>query len=313
MENIDKTKFCQGISDISDSYSGFIIDQWGVLHDGHKPYDGVVDCLKELKNRNKYILIVSNSGKRAEQNRDRMKEIGISPNLYDEIITSGEMTWQGLKNQDNGFFRNLGKKGYLITRGKDRSIVNGLDIQIVEDVKDAEFLIISGADSPEKTLEDYEPVLKVAVRKQMMAICANPDTRGIMGAEDLMGPGTLARRYQDFGGVVHFIGKPHQPIFQHCIQILQKRDIYPGETIMIGDAMAHDILGGSLVNIDTCLVKCGLHAPNFENAKTPFQTHRALELLVNQYNKVRPKYLVERLEWGRALPDRKHKKRKLKA
>jgi len=28
------TKFCQGISDISDSYAGFIIDQWGVLHDG---------------------------------------------------------------------------------------------------------------------------------------------------------------------------------------------------------------------------------------------------------------------------------------
>ena len=55
------TKFCQGISDISDSYMGFIIDQWGVLHDGHRPYEGVVECLKELKARKKHIIILSNS------------------------------------------------------------------------------------------------------------------------------------------------------------------------------------------------------------------------------------------------------------
>ena len=95
-----KTKFCQGISDISDSYNAFIIDQWGVLHNGEKVYDGVLDCLKELKQRKKYIIILSNSGKRAEDNKERMKKLGIGPTMYDEIITSGEMTWQGLKNQD---------------------------------------------------------------------------------------------------------------------------------------------------------------------------------------------------------------------
>lgn len=310
MMQVEKTKICEGISDISDSYMGFIVDQWGVLHDGEKPYDGVIECLRELKARKKYIIVVSNSGKRAEQNRERMKQIGIGPSLYDEIITSGELTWQGLKTQNHGFFKNLGKKCYIISRGQDRSIIEGLDLQVVADIKDAEFLIISGADSPEMTLEDYEPILKTAVRKQMLAICANPDSRGIMGGVDIMGPGTLARRYQEFGGVVHFIGKPHPPIFEHCKKLLQAREIYPGETIIVGDAMAHDILGGSLVNIDTCLVKCGLHAANFQNAKTPIQTRKALSILVNQYNKVRPKYLVESLKWGNALPDRKHKKRK---
>ena len=48
------TKFCQGLSDISDSYAGFIIDQWGVLHDGEHVYDGVFDCLKELQARKKF-------------------------------------------------------------------------------------------------------------------------------------------------------------------------------------------------------------------------------------------------------------------
>lgn len=312
MQAITKTKFCQGISDISDSYMGFIIDQWGVLHNGDEPYEGVLDCLKELKNRKKYIIILSNSGKRAEQNKERLKKIGIAPTLYDEILTSGEMTWHGLKNQDEGFFKGLGKKCFLISRGGDTSIVDDLDIEIVDDPKNASFLMISGTDAPERTMQDYEPILKSAVRYRLTALCANPDSQGVMGAGYIMGAGSLARRYQDFGGVVHYIGKPHQPIFQQCIKSLQQREIYPGQTIVIGDTMAHDVLGGALVNMDTCLVKAGLHAPSFANAKTPLETNRALTLLVNQYNKIRPKYLVETMKWGKALPDRKHKKRAVK-
>jgi len=310
MNKIVKTKFCEGISDISDSYMGFIIDQWGVLHDGNKVYDGVVDCLKELKKRKKHVIILSNSGRRAQSNKESLKKVGIGPSLYNEILTSGEMSWQGMSEQNHGFFQDLGKKCYVITRGDDRSIVEGLDnVEAVEDIKDADFLIIAGADSPEKTLEDYEPVLKAAVRKRMTAICANPDSRGLMGSSNIMGPGTLARRYQDFGGVVHYIGKPHQPIFQECIRRFQKKDIYPGHTIMIGDSMTHDILGASLVDIDTCLVKTGLHAGSFPEGQTPIDTNKALTNLAGQYNNVRPKFLVDRLEWGKALPDRKHRKR----
>lgn len=305
-----KTKFCEGISDISDSYAGFILDQWGVLHDGEKAYDGVIDCLKELKARKKHVLILSNSGKRALENKERLKKLGIGPSLYDQIITSGEMSWQGMNDQDTKPFVGLGQKCYLISRGGDRSIVDGLDIEVVDDIKNATFLLVSGADSPEKTLEDFEPTLKQAARMGMPMLCANPDSRGVMGSQNIMGPGTLARRYQDFGGVVDYIGKPHQPIFQHCIKILQAKEIYPGQTIMVGDAMAHDILGASLVNIDTCLVQTGLHEAMFQKAKTPTELDKTIHNLAIQYNNVRPKYLVSHLHWGKALPDRKHKKRK---
>lgn len=291
---------------------GFIIDQYGVLHDGEKPYDGVLETLKELKQRGKYVIILSNSGKRSEENKERLRKIGIGPSLYNEILTSGEMTWQGLEKQDEGFFKNLGKKCYLISRGGDRSIVDGLDIEIVDDPKDATFLLIAGADSPEKTLQDYEPALKAAARKQLVGLCANPDSRGVMGRDFIMGPGTLAARYRDFGGVVHYIGKPHQPIFQRCIKTLQEHGIYPGQTVMIGDAMAHDILGGHLVNIDTCLVKAGLHAAAFAKAGTVKDVEKALTVLCNQYNNVRPNYLVHTIKWGNPLPDRKHKKRSAK-
>lgn len=303
------TKFCQGVSDISDSYMGFIIDQWGVLHDGHKAFDGVADCLKELKGRGKFIIILSNSGKRVQQNQERMEELGIPSSLYHHIVTSGEVTWQGIHDQSEGYFKGIGNKCVIISRGGDRSVVDGLDVEVVEDPKDATFLLISGSDAPEKTIEDYEPLLKNCARYNLKAICANPDSLGIMGGKNIMGPGTIAARYKDFGGIVEYIGKPHKLIFNHCIRILQEQGIYPGQTVMIGDTMAHDILGGNLVNIDTCLVKRGVHRSVFKNCETPAEVDKTLDILIRQYNNFQPKYLLDNFEWGKALPDRKHKKR----
>lgn len=304
------TKLCQGISDISDSYSGFIIDQWGVLHDGEKPYEGAVECLKELKSRNKHIIILSNSGKTADANKERLKEIGIGPSLYNDIVTSGELTWQGLNNQEEGIFKNVGKKCFLISKKGDHSLLEGLDVDVVENMDDAEFILITGSDAPNKKLEDYEPDLRKGARKRLVAYCANPDSRSLIGAINVMGAGTIARRYQDFGGVVHYIGKPHQPIFQHCLKILQTKDIYPGQTVMIGDAMGHDILGGHMANIDTCLVKNGIHVGAFKGIKELIDLKKALATLCSQYNNVHPTFMVDRLKWGKPLPDRKHKKRR---
>jgi HAD superfamily hydrolase (TIGR01459 family) len=306
-----KTKFCQGISDISDSYSAFIIDQWGVLHNGEQVYEGVIDCLKELKARKKEVIILSNSGKRAQPNIDRMTEMGITPDLYTMMITSGEITWQGLHDQSEGVFENIGHKCFLMSRNGDRSIVNDLDIEVVENIEDADFLMISGSDAPEKNMVNYyEPILREAIRRRMKAICANPDSRALIGNNYVLGPGLIARRYEEFGGVVHYIGKPHKPIFNHVIRLLQQKDIYPGQTVMIGDAMAHDIIGASAMDIDTCLVKDGIHQGVFKNCANPADVDRALNVLCLQYHNVRPTYLVNRLHWGKALPDRKHKKKK---
>lgn len=305
------TKFLKGISDISDSYAGFILDQWGVLHDGTKAAEHVVEVLKELKGRKKFVIILSNSGKNAEKNKERLKDLGIGPSLYDAIVTSGEMTQRGLQDQSEGFFEGLGKTAYVMSRGGDLSVLDGTGIDAVDDIAKADFLLISGSDAPEKTIEDYEPALKKAAQRSLIALCANPDSRAVVQGGHVMGAGTIARRYKDFGGVVHYIGKPHQPIFQHCIKILQDQDIYPGQTIMVGDAMAHDILGASLVNIDSCLVKAGLHASAFKTVKTADDVTKALNNLSSQYNNVKPTYLVDRFKWGEPLPDRKHKKRSI--
>ena len=38
-----------GLSAVADRYELFLVDQWGVLHDGESPHDGAVETLKALR------------------------------------------------------------------------------------------------------------------------------------------------------------------------------------------------------------------------------------------------------------------------
>ena len=301
------TKFCQGISDISDTYMGFIIDQWGVLHDGQNLYDGVLECLEELRGRKKKIIILSNSSAPASVNKKTLSKMGLGEELYDHIVTSGELIRTGVNEQSGGLFKGYGKKCFIFGKSEAKGLFDGMDIEAVDDIKDATFMLIAGVDSNMKKQDEYIPILKEAVRRGIKAICTNPDSHALLGANYLMGPGLIARSFEDFGGVVQYIGKPHAPIFKYCIELLQKEDIYPAQTVMIGDTMAHDIMGAHYVNIDTCLVKTGMHAGVFKNCKIPAEVDKTLDVLITHYNHVRPRYLVDQFDWGKALPDRKHK------
>lgn len=302
----DGIRICEGVSELSDSYSGIILDQWGVIHDGHRPYEGVIDALTELKKRGRQIILLSNSGKRAEPNAQRLKEMGFDLALFDHIVTSGEMTWNGLRMQTEGIFKNLGKKCLLFSRGGDRSVIEGLDIEVVDSADDAEFILISGTDAPEKSLADYEPHLRIGVKRGLKLLCANPDTKAIMGNRTLLGPGQIAKRYIDFGGVAHFIGKPYTPIFQYAQSLFD--NVLPSGVVVIGDSLSHDILGGLQSNFDTCLVGSGLHNTAFKGLESEQSRAKALNILTKNFG-VRPQYFIPSLKWGRALPDRKNKRR----
>ena len=48
-------KILDGVAPLADRYDGFILDIWGVLHDGKKPYAGVAEALGTLKAQGKRI------------------------------------------------------------------------------------------------------------------------------------------------------------------------------------------------------------------------------------------------------------------
>ena len=305
-----KTKFCAGLSDISDSYMGLIIDDWGVLHDGEDAFEGAVDCLKEFKQRKKEIIILSNDRKTALEKKAELKKMGIGPSLYNEIITPTEMISKGLKEQTEGVYKNIGKRAFVITRQGDTKVLDDTGIEIVDDIEQADFVLLLGMDYPMKTLEHYDKDIRRAIQRRLKAICSNQDSKSLIGTNFLMGPGLLARRYEDAGGIVYYIGKPHSIIFKYCIERFKEKDVFPSHTVMLGDTMAHDVLGADAVGIDTCLFKSGLHAANFMHCTTLKEVDNTLKNLIIQYGNIMPTYLVDEMRWGNALPDRKHKKRK---
>ncbi|MFX6760178.1 hypothetical protein ABTH30_25075, partial [Acinetobacter baumannii] len=51
----------RGLAPIADRYDGFILDVWGVLHDGERLYPGVDNALQRLKAAGKRIVLLSNA------------------------------------------------------------------------------------------------------------------------------------------------------------------------------------------------------------------------------------------------------------
>lgn len=289
------TVFSQGLYELMDSYDGFILDQWGVLHHGIQPYDGVIDTLHHLKQQKKQVIILSNSAKRAEDNVERLKKLGIKPTLYRHMVTAGEVTWHGLKEQKDPPFKGLGTRCYLISRPDDRSLLEGLDLEIVQNIEEAQFILITSFDFPTMKIEDLEPILKKAVVKRIPAICANPDMVTVYGQERAPGPGAVAKRYAELGGGAHYIGKPHKAVFRYCLSLFD--GIIPSRILMIGDSIQHDIIGGANVDLDTAFVTGGIHASAFKAGMSPDQKRKVTEHLCQGYGETRPNLILDGLIW----------------
>lgn len=292
------TMFSQGLYELMDSYDGFIMDQWGVLHNGVQAYDGVVDTLNHLKQRKKQVIILSNSAKRSDDNVERLKKLGIKPSMYKEVVTAGEVTWQGLKDQKDPPFKGLGNKCYLIARPDDYALLNDLPIERVQDIEEAQFILITGFDSTNNKLEDLDPVFKRAVIKRLPAICANPDMVTVYGHERAIGPGAVAKRYHELGGMTHLIGKPHKTIFRHCLGLFD--GVIPSRILMIGDSMQHDVAGAMAVDIDTAFITQGIHSSSFKPGMTAEQKRKVMEHLAQVYGGIRPNWVLDSLVWQTA-------------
>ena len=91
----------QNLSEIHEEYGCFFIDLWGVIHNGVNLFENVLDTLKFLKNEKKSIFFLTNAPRRSSVIKKQLFEFGLSDNLYDDIVSSGEITWQKLKSKKN--------------------------------------------------------------------------------------------------------------------------------------------------------------------------------------------------------------------
>ena len=287
--------FCSGLADLASRYRGFIVDQWGVLHDGAHPYADALDCLARLRDAGKRIVLLSNSGKRTALNRARLAEIGIDEALYDALVTSGEATWRALAERTEPFFAKLGRRCILWSRYGDRSAVEGLALEVVERVDGAEFLLLAGVEDDAR-LEDFSAALEMAAARGLPMVCANPEIVAVLPDGGFgMAPGAVAHHYEQLGGKVGYVGKPHRPIYQACLEALG--DLPRDEVLTIGDSIAHDIAGGAAMELDTALIMSGIHSRIFDLERGAGANRAALEELAREYG-VLPRWVLPRFRWA---------------
>jgi HAD superfamily hydrolase (TIGR01459 family) len=250
-----------GIGGIIDKYDGVILDVWGVLHDGAKPFPFVLDTLHRLRAAAKTMLVLSNAPRRSLQVSGRLAEIGVARALYDAIHTSGEETWQHLKRRDDAFHASLGRVCYHIAPSRESDVLDGLDLQRVDDIADAQFIHNTGPWGWDENVERYEDMLQEARRRDLPMVCANPDLVVHHLGRRAICAGAIAQRYEALGGKVRWHGKPYPGVYKQALALMGISD--PKRILAIGDSLRTDIAGANAAGIDAIVVAGGIHYEEF--------------------------------------------------
>jgi HAD superfamily hydrolase (TIGR01459 family) len=248
----------RGLSALAPDYEAFIVDLWGVLHDGVAAFPEAVACLEQLKAHGKRVLILSNAPRRAAAVAQRTVELGVAAELFDAVVSSGEAVWQNLEARRDPWYRALGRRCYHLGPERDFGMREGLDLDFVAALAAADFILNTGALSTEDTAEDYAALLEEARGRGLPMVCANPDLEVIRGGRREICAGELAAFYERLGGEVRYDGKPHRSIYEACFEAL---DLDRPETMLaIGDSLRTDIAGAQAVGMAGLFVAGGIHA-----------------------------------------------------
>lgn len=246
-----------GLRDIADQFDLFLVDQYGVLHDGVAAYPGAIEALAELASRGRKIIVVTNSGKGAAANKARLGALGFAGSRLDAVVSSGEVGLQGVKNGALGPRFAVGAAACVIGRAGDSYTFSADDFELIARPQDAAFLVFAGSDAPRMSLEAYRRDLASAGNARVPAVCVNPDITMIRDGKLMHAPGAIARVYEDLGGEVEYVGKPYPLIFTHAITAAALDA--GARVVMIGDSPEHDVAGARVMGLSTLLVRTGIH------------------------------------------------------
>jgi HAD superfamily hydrolase (TIGR01459 family) len=250
-----------GVGEVAPRYDGFILDLWGVIHDGVAPLPGALECLRGLIEAGKRTVLLSNAPRRSGDVVERINRIGVPAGLYHHVISSGEEAWQYLNRRHDPFYAALGRRCLHIGSERDTAIRGGLGLEIVESAEEAEFILNTGPAGWEDRIEDYAPILRRALACGLPMVCANPDLVVMHAGRLALCAGALALWYEESGGRVRWHGKPFRSVYDTCLHLLGIVD--RSRILAVGDSLRTDIAGAAGVGIDSVLIAGGIHADEF--------------------------------------------------
>ena len=237
------------LSEIYRNYDYFFVDLWGVIHNGVHLFEDVIETLTALKNKNKKIFFLTNAPRRSQVIKQQLSEFGLKKSLYEDVISSGEVTWQKMKEKSN-------LNCYLIGPPRDFHLVEGLNVNIVTEKKNVDIIVNTGPWGDNDKLDNYKPLLDELINYDPLMICSNPDKTVVRGEKFMICAGLLAEYYEKIGGKVEYIGKPYREIYDFTFSKIKKKAT---KVLVVGDSLDNDIKGANLQNLDSVLITSGIH------------------------------------------------------
>ena len=250
-----------GIRELVPRYDGFILDLWGVIHDGIAPKPDALECLRSLKGQGKRIVLLSNAPRRSADVVRRITALGVPTELYHDAMSSGEEVWQHLNRRDDPFYAALGSRCLHIGSERDMEIRDGLGLDFVDAAEQAQFILNTGPAGWDDRIEDYEALLRIALRRDLPMVCANPDFVVMHGDQLALCAGALAKSYEEAGGRVRWHGKPFPSVYETCLGLLGIKN--RSRILAVGDSLRTNIAGAAGAGIDSLLIAGGIHAEEF--------------------------------------------------
>mmetsp|Transcript_8869 Transcript_8869/g.16241 ORF Transcript_8869/g.16241 Transcript_8869/m.16241 type:complete len:408 (+) Transcript_8869:37-1260(+) len=319
-----------------EKYDTFLLDMWGVMHNGSEPYEGVLKTVEELKKAGKKMIILSNSSKRRENSEKMLVKLGFNPSDFDNIITSGDVShtllqnnadsigcqnWDILTNlidqkKKNVFVFGSGDEDevYCTSAGWTLSTIDEADLILSRGtftINDGT-TIISKKENEAEYWKVMEESMVVAAKRKVPMLVSNPDkVRPEEGLPPM--PGEIGSTYERFVWTSHcspvgdmteekarayvkYIGKPFREVFDIALGSDDR-----SRAIMVGDALETDVVGGSITaGVDTLwVVNDGIHGKDVEEkgADGVLDSFNGNEFTYAYGKKVVPRYLTNHFRW----------------
>ena len=262
------------LSDIYKNYDTFVIDLWGVMHNGMALNQKAIEAIKQLKNQSKKIVFLSNAPRPSSKVINFLLKMNMDSKYLSNVMTSGEAAMHAInKNQ-------FGKNFFHLGPPRDTSVFEKVK-ENKTDIESCDFILCTGLfDEYKKDLEFYKKLLKKYVSKKL--VCTNPDLTVHKGNIEELCAGSVAKIFEELGGEVVYFGKPYKEVYNLCFNSDEK-------VLAIGDNLRTDIKGANNLNIDCIFISDGVHRDEFQNVSE-------LDNLLNKY-KVKANFFQRELKW----------------
>ena len=81
-----------GLGEISDRYDAILCDIWGVVHNGVAAFAPASEALVSFRRRGGAVVLISNAPRPSPPIERQVLRLGVPPEAFDAIVTSGDVT-----------------------------------------------------------------------------------------------------------------------------------------------------------------------------------------------------------------------------